>query len=134
MIVGTFSMRTPMTPRTDRQMRLLAWLSARWRVVTLAPERHPFVVPGAAVKRRVPVEYMALHNYLQYRYASTVVLTFEQIESLLGFPLPDLARTEHAWWTGETLPAAGHGESWTMARRRATPNLRAQTVSFERLP
>jgi hypothetical protein len=115
-------------------MRFLAWLSARWRIVTLAPEPQPSVVPAPQSKPRVPVEYMALHSYLEHRYASMVVLTFEQIESLLGFPLPALARTEQAWWTGDTLPAARHGETWTMAQRRATPNLRAQTVAFERLP
>ena len=115
-------------------MRFFAWLTARWGDVTLAPERQPSVVPAPHSKPRVPVEYMALYSYLEHRYASMVVLTFEQIESLLGFPLPDLARTEQAWWTGETLPAARHGETWTLARRRATPNLRAQTVAFERLP
>ena len=115
-------------------MTFLAWVSARWRAATLPPERQPSVVPPPHVKPRVPAEYMALHSYLEHRYASMVVLTFEQIESLLGLALPDPARTEQSWWTGETLPADRHGETWTMARRRATPNLLSRTVAFERLP
>lgn len=41
----------------------------------------------------VPREYRALYSYLDHRYASVVVLTFEQIEALLGFALPGAART-----------------------------------------
>ncbi len=36
----------------------------------------------------VPREYRALYTYLERRYASVVVLTFEQMEALLGFALP----------------------------------------------
>ena len=115
-------------------MTFPAWVFARWRAATLAPERQPSVVPALHVKPRVPAEYMALHNSLEHRYASMVVLTFEQIESLLGFALPEQARTEQAWWTRETLPADRHSETWIMARRRATPNLLCRTVAFERLP
>ena len=41
----------------------------------------------------IPREYRALYAYLEHRYASVVVLTFEQIEGLLGFALPTPART-----------------------------------------
>lgn len=76
-----------------------------------------------------------LHKYLEGRYADTVVLTFRQIEDLLGFALPDLARTDAAWWT----IAAGSGaepcfsDAWTLASRTARPNLLAQNVVFERI-
>ena len=115
-------------------MRLSRWVSARWREVTMAPEQPPAVVPGPDPKPRVPAQYMALHSYLEHRYASMIVLTFEQIESLLGFTLPEPACTERAWWTGETPAADRHLETWTLARRTATPNLLAKTVAFERLP
>jgi len=42
----------------------------------------------------VPAEYLSLHKYLENRYADTVVLTFSQIEDLLGFVLPESARRE----------------------------------------
>src|SRR5947208_787026 len=79
-------------------------------------------------------KYVLLYKYLHDRYADTVVLTFGQIESLLGFALPDQARLNQQWWTNEQVTAAGinHSDSWILASRFATPNLLAQTVVFER--
>lgn len=83
----------------------------------------------------VPVAYRPLHKYLDGRFADTVVLTFGQIEDLLGFALPDEARLENGWWANEgagTSPSS-QSTSWTQASRAATPNLRARNVRFERL-
>jgi hypothetical protein len=79
-------------------------------------------------------KYALLYKYLDNRYADVIVLTFGQIEDVLGFALPQLARTYHAWWTqGETnVGGPPHADAWTLAGRTATPNLRAQTVTFER--
>ena len=79
-------------------------------------------------------KYLLLYKYLHERYADTVVLTFGQIESLLGFALPDQARVNTQWWTNAEVTAAGinHSDSWILACRVATPNLLAQTVAFER--
>ena len=82
----------------------------------------------------VPAEYMSLHKYLETRFADTVVLTFGQIEDLLGFALPESARREPAWWAdgdADDKPSA-QACSWTQAHRTATPNLLAHTVSFAR--
>ena len=46
----------------------------------------------------MPGKYQPLYQYLENRYANTVVLTFAQIEDLLGFTLPDSARVHQAWW------------------------------------
>ena len=96
-------------------------------------ERIP-IAPRLPAKPRVRDGYVPLYTYLEHRYASTVVLTFEQIESLLGFALPVAARQETGWWTS----AAGNGpscfEAWTAAKRTALPNLLARHVTFERLP
>jgi hypothetical protein len=82
----------------------------------------------------MPGTYKSLYQYLENRYANTVVLTFAQIEDLLGFTLPDSARVHHEWWANndpnDTPPP--HSRSWTLASRTATPNLHAQTVVFER--
>ena len=112
-------------------MTLLAWIS-RWRT-TSVPERRTAVVPVQRPQPRVPAEYLALYTYLEHRYASTVVLTFEQMEALLGFALPEPARTERDWWTGSALRTGAHSDAWTVAKRTATPNLSARTVAFERL-
>ena len=72
---------------------------------------------------------------LEHRYAISVVLTFGQIEDLLGFTLPDLARTDQEWWTTPDLitAEAQYSDAWTLASRTAKPNLMAQTVLFERV-
>lgn len=79
----------------------------------------------------VPREYWALYTYLEHRYASVVVLTFEQIEALLGFALPGPARTEREWWT-DIVDTQRHSAAWTAAGRTAAPNLGAETIAFER--
>jgi hypothetical protein len=79
----------------------------------------------------VPREYRALYTYLERRYASVVVLTFEQIEALLGFALPTPARTEREWWT-EVVDSHHHCAAWTGAGRSAAPNLAAGIITFER--
>jgi hypothetical protein len=85
-------------------------------------------------RRRMAGEYAALHVYLDARYAEKVVLTFVDIEALLGFPLPDAARVSGEWWT--PAPGAGQGtryaDAWRLAHRTAQPNLLARTVAFER--
>jgi hypothetical protein len=80
----------------------------------------------------VAARYSALYTYLERRYASNVVLTFEQMESLLGFSLPAPAWTEREWWTNPTDDTDRHSDAWLAARRTATPNLLARTVAFER--
>ena len=82
----------------------------------------------------VPREYLSLHKYLANRFADTVVLTFAEIEDLLGFTLPDLARLRHEWWANADSGSAPsvHSCSWRLAGRTAKPNLLARTVVFER--
>jgi hypothetical protein len=75
------------------------------------------------------------HKYLEARYADIVVLTFGQIEDLLGFSLPAAARTDPAWWTNVRADSADPTicDAWTLAHRTARPNLMARNVRFERV-
>jgi hypothetical protein len=79
-------------------------------------------------------EYRLLYKYLKDRFADRVVLTFADIEDLVGFSLPDQAMVEREWWDGTepTNPPSLHRDSWTLASRTATVNLAAQNVLFER--
>lgn len=79
-------------------------------------------------------EYAALHKFLKTRFADSVVLTFGQIEDLLGFALPDVARHQPEWWAGADLsmPVSSQARSWIGADRTARPNLLAGTVRFDR--
>lgn len=79
-------------------------------------------------------EYQLLFKYLRDRYANRVVLTFAQIEDLLGFALPEPARFQKDWWSGTDAADArtAQSEAWTLAERTASVNLAAQIVVFER--
>jgi hypothetical protein len=93
----------------------------------------PMTMPGSS-SLAMPAEFRSLYKYLHGRYADTIVLTFAQMEDLLGFPLPDTARVEQAWWANAADPDARSPQSlsWMQANRTATPRLSAQVVVFER--
>jgi hypothetical protein len=78
--------------------------------------------------------YQLLYTYLDQRYADTLVLTFAQIEDLLGFALPDAARLRREWWADAVIDADGssYSDAWILAKRTAVPNLSARTVVFAR--
>ena len=78
--------------------------------------------------------YLVLFEYLEKRYADRVVLTFAQIEDLLGCPLPADAYRNDGWWTGTDLDIGQPrcSDSWLLARRSARPNLPARIVVFAR--
>jgi len=92
------------------------------------------IAPPAEARPAVPAAYMPLYTYLDRRYADTVVLTFGQIEDLLGFAPPSPAFADAGWWTGASGGNDRHTAAWTAARRRAAPRLSARVVAFERLP
>jgi len=114
-------------------MTLFEWAWARWGTPAPVGGSRTGVVTTDAATPYVSARYVALYTYLQNRYASNVVLTFEQMESLLGFALPAPAWTERDWWTSPADDTDRHSDAWTVAERTATPNLSARTVAFERL-
>ena len=108
---------------------MLNWMKRRGPVTYLLHD------PDSKPQPVMSGKYLLLYEYLHNRYADTVVLTFAQIESLLGFALPDQARLNHRWWTNTEVTVAGnhYSDSWILASRIATPNLPAQTVVFQRV-
>ena len=113
---------------------LLEPVRAWWRGAPPVSERPTPIFPIERSTPRVPAEYLSLYTYLEHRYASIVVLTFEQMEALLGFALPASARTERDWWTGAAVETHRQSAAWMGAGRTAIPNLSARTVTFERQP
>lgn len=79
--------------------------------------------------------YRPLHEYLRKRFADSVVLTFDQIEDLIGTALPAEANSNEAWWGRTTVvPADAHcSDAWVLANRTARVNLQARTVLFDRV-
>jgi hypothetical protein len=112
---------------------MLSWMKRRRS--TLQDQTQSETNAANAAQRCVtPSQYASLFNYLDGRYADRVVLTFGQIEDLLGFSLPDPARLSADWWTNPdpntTRPR--FADSWLLANRTAQPNLVALTVVFDR--
>lgn len=77
-------------------------------------------------------EYRLLYKYLRDRFADRLVLTFTQIEDLLGFALPGPARVQREWWENAQSNRSTQSDAWTLANRTANVNLSAQCVTFER--
>ena len=126
----------PHVNRSSPLGRVMARLTSWWFRNRRQREAVPDglrVTPAEETRPAVPAAYMPLFTYLDRRYASTVVLTFEQIEALLGFA-PPTAFADAAWWTGPGESKDRHAAAWTAARRTAAPRLSARIVSFERRP
>ena len=113
-------------------MTLLSAVLAWWRQATPVAQRPAAIYPSKVRPSGVPAEYVPLYTYLEQRYASTVVLTFNQMEELLGFALPAPACTDLEWWTS-TADRHRHAAAWIGAGRTAVPNLSARIVTFDRL-
>jgi hypothetical protein len=109
-------------------------LIARHLAASDAPAAQQLLALALRSATKVPGKYAPLHEYLANRYADSVVLTFSQIEDLLGGALPDTARVRHEWWTStdSVADASSYSDAWILAGRTARPNLRARTVAFER--
>jgi hypothetical protein len=104
------------------------WLKRR----NMLPKGDSTVRSDAPQRRRKAGADQLLFDYLDDRYAQTVVLTFEQIEDLLGTGLPEPARRDGDWWLEPEPAVAGGTRAWTLAGRTARPNFQAKTVTFER--
>ncbi len=112
-----------------------AWLRAQLRrALARRPRASNPEPPPIAARRTFSGPYLLLHTYLDRRFADTVVLTFAQVEDVLGFALPAAACLHTEWWTdpSENVVAPHHSDAWTLARRTAQPNLAARIVSFAR--
>ena len=109
-------------------------LITRHLTTSHAPAAEQLVGLALGRAANVPGKYASLYEYLANRYADSVVLTFAQIEDLLGGALPDTARARQEWWTSTDSVAdqSSCSGAWILAGRTARPNLLARTVAFER--
>ena len=108
---------------------MLSWLKRRRRTeLPEATDPHVAAPQGHGMSK----DFLALHKYLVNRYSDVVVLTFAQMEDLLGSPLPATARRDLTWWNADEADNFEHSNSWRLANRTAVANLMAQTVTFAR--
>ena len=114
---------------------MLDWMKRRGATALPPGARHERGTRRSRTGRVMSGKYLLLYKYLENRYADTVVLTFAEIEDLLGFPLPEQARLQREWWTdpgAERWPITS--DSWILASRTAVPNLRPGSSCLNALP
>jgi hypothetical protein len=117
---------------TLKDLLVGAWRKRARGVVDESPRGDPS--PPAPRRASVPAEYRPLYKYLDGRYAEALVLTFAEVEALVGFALPERARVDPDWWTNAdaTIAVTPQSRSWIEAGRTAKANLPAEIVLFER--
>jgi hypothetical protein len=77
--------------------------------------------------------YDRLRLHLIERNEPVIILSFSQIESILGRSLPPSARRYRPWWANETSGTHTHARAWLGAGRRTrNVDLNARTVEFVR--
>jgi hypothetical protein len=84
-------------------------------------------------------KYAPLHDFLVERFLLQSTekewkTTFQEVEGILGFRLPNSARIHRPWWANQAQ-AGGHSHAlaWEMAGwRTAEVNLGAETLAFRR--
>ena len=78
-------------------------------------------------------KYDPLFVHLKAQPSMVLRMSFERIADLVG-GLPPSALKQLAWWANERRDGTAHVQSkaWLDAGYMARPNLKAQTVTFER--
>lgn len=76
--------------------------------------------------------YKPLLEFLGARGDRSVSLSFEEIEGIIGRPLPPSASgaASRQWWSN--APSHSHARAWLSLGRKAKLNLAARTVVFSR--
>jgi len=75
-------------------------------------------------------KYAPIGDYLKKSSEETVELSFEEIEEILGEPLPDSAKTYQAWWSGIDHSQTG---AWSSVGYKAKPDLKKEKVIFKKV-
>ncbi len=90
-----------------------------------------------AIKPRFPVDkisdkYRSLAEYLYEKWEKKIVLTYEEIESILDFKLPPTAyKIPKSYWAN-TLTHT-YATCWLSVGYKAKVNIDAMNVTFERI-
>jgi hypothetical protein len=80
------------------------------------------------------VKYDPLRLYLRKQTQSRVPMTFQQIESVIGGPLPASARKHRPWWANDARGHA-HADAWLRAGYRTEEvNMEGERLVFVRTP
>lgn len=77
-------------------------------------------------------KYVRLYQWLRISMLATLTVSFTRLEQILGFSLPDSARSHIAWWANENgLTRHVQCKAWLSAGFKvANVDLRRQIVEF----
>lgn len=121
----------------DVEGRLIRRLNPPWnRTLSMASQgRHRRTPTKAGAKRperAVDVmagKYAPLARYFAARNDRRITLSFEQMEGIIGSPLPRSAHNYRAWWANSGQP---HSPVWTVAGYSVTEVVFSKYVVFQR--
>ncbi len=78
-------------------------------------------------------KYAPLYNHLSKLGVSEWRTSFEAIELILGFPLPDSARIHRPWWANQQYSGHSQSMAWSAAGwETAGVDMVAETLTFRR--
>ena len=79
-------------------------------------------------------KYAPLFRHLAALDARRWPATFQDVEAVLGFSLPNSARIHRPWWSNQTTGGHSHALAWHAAGWRASAvDLGAEALVFERV-
>jgi hypothetical protein len=92
-----------------------------------------FDTHDASGRRKDMRKYAALHTHLTRRNGRAEMLTFEDIEQIIGKPLPQSAEKHRSFWANDIQDQHSHARAWMRAGYRVAYLDRDQkVVRFER--
>jgi YD repeat-containing protein len=78
------------------------------------------------------MKYDPLRHYLRQQTRSRVPITFQQVESVIGGPLPASARKHRPWWANDATGHA-HAQAWLEAGYRTEQvDMEGEKLTFVR--
>jgi hypothetical protein len=77
-------------------------------------------------------KYKQLEQFLYVQKGTKVTLAFEQIEEILGFPLPKTAKTQCQWWSNTISDSGSPAIAWLRTFRRVSHVEPGKSVTFIR--
>ena len=79
-------------------------------------------------------KYAAIFHFLAEKQGSVVAMKFAELESILGFSLPDSAYLYRPWWANQAKSGHSQAMAWDAAGwKTARVDLEAETLRFERI-
>lgn len=72
--------------------------------------------------------YDPLHQFLQLNNSNRLMMSFSEVEEVLGFSLPMSAYKYMAWWDGASQHTQAY--AWTKAGYKANAKLNEKKVEF----